>query len=240
MAPLWLALPEPPRAESPEPRARFPGRIGSSISFFKRREMKTMRWFLAGIGAVSLGSLALAAGGGGQTAPAGSDLHERRRPDPVQELHVLPSAGRNRTDVASDLRRRPAVCQGHPRRGQRGTHATVARGGAERDVPQRTRADRRGKEGAPRVGEHGRTEGRPEGFAADARLSRGLGHRHAGSRVRDAGGVHGPGRRRDRVRGTSTSRPTSPNRSGSRRSSCGRATAKSCTTRSPSTGPRPT
>ena len=203
--------------------------------------MKTMRWFLAGIGAVSLGGFAMAAGQAGQASLPAAPTYTKdvapilfknctscHRPGEIAPMSLL--TYEDVRPYAKDIRDEV----------ERGTHAAVARGGAEGDVPERARTDRRREEDAARVGEHGRGEGRPEGPAADARLSRGLGHRQAGRRLRDAGGLHGSGRGRRSSTSTSTSRPTSPNRSGSRRSSCGRATAKSCITRSPSTGRRPT
>ena len=114
--------------------------------------MKTMmRWALAGAGLVSIAGLGLTAD---QTpAPqANPDVHQGRRAHPLQELHVLPSARRNRADVAPDLRRRAAAREGHPRRGRRRPHAAVARGGAEGHVPERTQADRRREEDAARAG----------------------------------------------------------------------------------------
>ena len=82
----------------------------------------------------------------------------------------------------------------------------------------------------------GAPKGDPKDLPPAARLSRRLGDGQAGRRLRDAGGQ---GSRRGGHRDTSisTSRRTSPSRSGFRRSSCGPATARSCTTRSPSTRP---
>ena len=164
--------------------------------------MKTIRWFLAGVGAVCLGGQAWPLTGrpgrsDAQAAPTYTkdvapilfkNCTSCHRPGEIAPMSLLTydDVRPHAKDIRDEVERR--------------THAAVARGGAEGYVPQRARADRRGEEDAPGVGEHGRAEGRPEGPAADAGLSRRLGHRQAGRRVRDAGGVQGPGRRRDRVR----------------------------------------
>ena len=60
-------------------------------------------------------------------APAGStsggldsDLHERRRANPVQELHVMPPAWRDWADVVAHLRRRASTGERHSRQDRRG------------------------------------------------------------------------------------------------------------------------
>ncbi len=77
--------------------------------------MRTMRWFLAGIGALSLGGFAMAAGQAGQTATAAPTYTKDVAPILFKNCTSCHRPGRNRTDVAPDLRGRPAACQGHPR-----------------------------------------------------------------------------------------------------------------------------
>ena len=79
-------------------------------------------------------------------------------------------------------------------------HAAVARRRAARHLPQRAFADRRRSSEILKAGPRTALRGRSERPAAGARLPGRLGDGQAGRRLRDAGGLQGPGRRRDRVR----------------------------------------
>ena len=81
--------------------------------------MKTIGRFLAGLGAMSLGSLAMATGPAGQTATAAPTYTKDVAPILYKNCTSCHRPGRNRADVAADLRGRPAVCESHPRRSQR-------------------------------------------------------------------------------------------------------------------------
>ena len=137
-------------------------------------------------------------------------VHEGCRADPLQELHVVPPPGRDRPDVAPDLRRGAALGEIDPRRGERGDDAAVACGRAEGDVPQRARADGGRKRHPGQVGERRRTEGGSRTTCRRCRRTPTAGcsaSRTRSSRCRSPTSF--PPTARSNT-STSTSRPTSP------------------------------
>ena len=124
--------------------------------------MKTMRWFLAGVAAISLGSLAMAAGQAGQTALAAptytkdvapilfKNCTSCHRPGEIAPMSLL-----TYEDVRPYAKAiRDEVGDGH----MPPWHAD----GPDRDVPERARADRGRKEDATCVGERRAPKGDPK------------------------------------------------------------------------------
>ena len=149
---------------------------------------------------------------------------------------MSPARG-DRPDVAADLRRRAAACQGDPRRSRRRQHAAVARRSEAREVRQRPEPVCQRSRDAAAMGQQRRAARRPQGPSRAAAVRRRLDDRRTGSRPDDSR-VQGPGRGVRRVPSTSSSRPTFPRTGGSRRSRSGPATARSCITSSSARAPR--
>ena len=177
-------------------------------------------------------TLASAGFGGRSRDRAGADLHQGRRADPLQELHELPSAGRDRADVAADLTRtrvrgrsrsRTQVAQGHD--------AAVARRSRVRRVPQRSPPERRRQGHARSRGSTpARPEGNPDGSARAADLRRAAGRSASPTPCSDAGGLSDSGDGHDRVSVLRSADEPHRRQAGSRRWKCGPAIAPSCTT----------
>ena len=100
-----------------------------------------------------------------------TDVQQGRRADSLQALHDLPSARRDRADVAADLRGGAALGPRHSRQRRQRHDAALARGSGARQVAQRPPADRRRRRTSSRAGSTaGAPRGQPEGPAASARL----------------------------------------------------------------------
>ena len=97
----------------------------------------------------------------GRTGRRGADLQQGGRADPLQELHQLPSAGRDRTDVAAHLQGRASVGEVDRRAGRQRHDAAVACRSGARRVPQRSPAERQGQGDAVAWANGGAPEGNP-------------------------------------------------------------------------------
>ena len=140
-------------------------------------------------------------GPGGQPGSrrAPGDLHQGRRADPAAVLSELPSSGRDRADVAADLRGRAAVGALDQAEGHRARDAAVAHRPERRhhEVQGRSVADRRRDRDHRQVGRRRRADGqsRRHAAAAPVRRHRPVAHRQAGPHRHDAEAVHPAGQR---------------------------------------------
>ena len=166
----------------------------------------------------------------------------RRRPTPRTSRRFC-----SRTAPPAIVRARSRRCRSSPgttcgrmrrRFAMRSATATCRRGTPRhrRDVSQRARVDGRRAADAARVGEQRGAEGRPKDLPKPPVYPDGwaMGTPDVVFEMQESARFPARGSSSMSI---STSRRTSPSRSGFRRSRSGPATARSCTTRSPSTRP---